>query len=142
MPEYLVPGVSIEEIERGPKPVEGVSTSTVAVIGETARGPTAPRLVTSYADYQSLYGDVFEPGRYVPHSVKAFFDNGGWRCYVARIVGKGAATATASIGGVHVRSVGPGKAGNRTYVRLMSSTTTDREGKPMGFRLRIFHWDR
>ena len=28
MPEYLHPGVYIEEIERGPRPIEGVPTST------------------------------------------------------------------------------------------------------------------
>ena len=40
MPEYLAPGVYIEEIERGPKPIEGVATSTAAFLGETERGPT------------------------------------------------------------------------------------------------------
>ena len=39
MPEYLAPGVYIEEIERGPKPIEGVATSTTAFLGETERGP-------------------------------------------------------------------------------------------------------
>ena len=38
MPEYLAPGVFIEEIERGPKPIEGVATSTAAFLGETQRG--------------------------------------------------------------------------------------------------------
>ena len=42
MPEYLHPGVYIEEIERGPKPIEGVPTSTAAFIGETERGSTWP----------------------------------------------------------------------------------------------------
>jgi hypothetical protein len=48
MPEYLAPGVFIEEIERGPKPIEGVATSTAAFLGETLRGPQLPWLVTSY----------------------------------------------------------------------------------------------
>ena len=38
MPEYLTPGVYIEEIEIGAKPIEGVSTSTAAFLGETERG--------------------------------------------------------------------------------------------------------
>ena len=59
MPEYLHPGVYIEEIERGPKPIEGVPTSTAAFLGEAERGPTKPRLVTSYKDYQRWFGGVF-----------------------------------------------------------------------------------
>ncbi len=59
MPEYLHPGVYIEEIERGPRPIEGVPTSTAALLGEAERGPTTPRLVTSYKDYQRWFGDVF-----------------------------------------------------------------------------------
>ena len=42
MPEYLAPGVFIEEIERGPRPIEGAATSTAAFLGETERGPTRP----------------------------------------------------------------------------------------------------
>ena len=58
--EYLAPGVFIEEVERGPKPIEGVSTSTVAFLGETSRGPVKPRLITSYNDYLRLFGNVFK----------------------------------------------------------------------------------
>ena len=56
MPEYLSPGVYIEEVPSGPVPIEGVSTSTAGFVGQAARGPLAPRLVTSWIDYQRLYG--------------------------------------------------------------------------------------
>ena len=39
MPEYLAPGVYIEEIERGPKPIEGVATSTAASSAKRSAGP-------------------------------------------------------------------------------------------------------
>jgi phage tail sheath protein FI len=55
MPEYLHPGVYVEEIERGPKTILGVPTSTAAFIGETERGPTKPRAVTSYEDYKRWF---------------------------------------------------------------------------------------
>ena len=48
MPEYLAPGVYVEEFEIGSKPIEGVSTSTLGFLGETERGPTEPKLVTSW----------------------------------------------------------------------------------------------
>ena len=61
MPQYLHPGVYIEEIERGPRPIEGVPTSIPAFLGETERGPVTPRMVTSYRGYQRWFGDVFDP---------------------------------------------------------------------------------
>jgi hypothetical protein len=68
MPEYLTPGVYIEESERGPRPIEGVPTSTAAFLGETERGPTRPQLVTSYNDYERLFGGVFRAGKYMPRT--------------------------------------------------------------------------
>ena len=82
MPEYQHPGVYIEEINTGPRPIEGVSTSTAAFIGETERGPRTPKLITSYAEYERTFGGVFEPKKYLPHAVNGFFENGGKRAVV------------------------------------------------------------
>jgi hypothetical protein len=90
MPQYKAPGVYVEEVERGAKPIEGVGTSTAGFLGETERGPTDPRLVTSYADYQRLFGGVVED-KYLAQSVDGFFRNGGSQCYVGRVT---AATET------------------------------------------------
>ena len=94
MPEYLAPGVYIEEIELGPRPIEGVPTSTAAFIGETERGSTWPQLVTSYIEYRRSFGDTAGDDRYMPHAINGFFENGGKRAFVCRIVGEGAVTAT------------------------------------------------
>jgi phage tail sheath protein FI len=88
MPEYLAPGVYVEEIEIGAKPIEGVSTSTLGLLGETERGPVAPRLVTNFEDYRRMYGGYI-PESYVPHAMEGFFTNGGKRCFMGRIVGAG-----------------------------------------------------
>jgi len=68
MPEYLSPGVYVEEVDAGPKPIEGVSTSTAGAVGVTERGPTGgaapgdttnrgkPVLVTSFADFMRTFG--------------------------------------------------------------------------------------
>ena len=140
MPEYLAPGVFIEEIERGPKPIEGVATSTAAFLGETARGPVRPTLITSYADYLRLFGTVFADGKYMPHSVKAFFDNGGRRCYIARITGGNSVLASTDIDDYSISARGPGVSGNRILVRLSDSTTRV-NNQPVGFKLEIFYWD-
>lgn len=140
MPEYLSPGVYIEEIERGPKPIEGVATSTAAFLGETQRGPQTPTLVTSYGAYLRLFGDIFDPDKYMPYAVKMFFDNGGRRCYVTRITGDGAETATVTLSGIVVTATGPGSDYNKVWVRIGPGSTKDKDGNPVGFRLRVYYW--
>ena len=93
MPEYLAPGVYVEEVDTGAKPIEGVSTSTSGMVGVTEKGPVnVPTLVTGAADYKRQFGwyldrRVFTGDTwYLPHAVKGFFDNGGKRLYVVRVL--------------------------------------------------------
>jgi hypothetical protein len=58
MPEYLTPGVYIEEVNTGNKPIEGVSTSTVGFLGIAERGPGTAALITSYTDYARAFGQA------------------------------------------------------------------------------------
>ena len=141
MPEYLAPGVYIEEIERGPKPIEGVATSTAALLGETERGPTDPRLVTNYNDYVRLFGEVVAPGKFLPYAVRGFFDNGGRRMFVARIVGANAVAAQAQLSGLVIKAVGGGLWGNRIFVKIGPGSVLDKDGNSIGFKLQIAYWD-
>lgn len=118
MPEFLSPGVFIEEVDAGPKPIEGVSTSTAGAVGVTSFGPTSgkPVLVTSFADFVRIFGgSVPEPGGVIlnqwndsaegghwwrfPLSVKGFFDNGGERLFVKRVFASTAEAASGSLVG-------------------------------------------
>lgn len=99
MPEYLAPGVYVEEIEIGAKPIEGVSTSTAGFIGIAEKGPlNQPTLVTSFAEYQRVFGGHLDkelktvgPDNkniymgFLPYAVEGFFANGGKRAYVTRV---------------------------------------------------------
>ncbi len=108
MPEYLAPGVFVEETSFRAKSIEGVGTSTAAFVGLTARGPVSrepsdptPPMLTSFGDFERFYGGI-DPLRIgnaaVPNhlamAAQAFFANGGGRLYVARITGANAAPAT------------------------------------------------
>ncbi len=107
MPEYLSPGVYVEEIDTGNKPIEGVSTSTAGMEGLTERGPVnVPILVTGFGEYMRWFGgylniEEFSNGTdahcYLPHAVEGFFTNGGKRAYINRVVGEGAAAATQDV---------------------------------------------
>lgn len=139
MPEYLTPGVYVEEIERGPRPIEGVPTSTAAFLGETERGPLRPRLVTSYNDYKRWFGGTFADGKYMPYAVDGFFENGGKRLYVCRIVGPLATTASIATGDFLVSAVGPGIWGRSLWVKIQDGTTKDGQGR-VGFRMKLAYW--
>lgn len=140
MPEYLAPGVYIEEIERGPKPIEGVATSTAAFLGLAERGTVKPRLVTSYNEYLRYFGEIFSDENYLPFAVRGFFDNGGRRCYIARIIGQNSSAAEVDLGDLKVRAVGPGGWGGRIWARIGPSSTVNGEGNPVGFRLQVAYW--
>ena len=124
MPEYLAPGVYIEEISTGPRPIEGVSTSTAGFVGETERGSTKPTLVTSWTDYQRTFGGYIDRpplnriNAYLPYAVRGFFDNGGQRVYVARVVGPAAVAATGDLGNCVVEANGEGVWGNNLIVAV------------------------
>ncbi len=98
MPTYLSPGVYVEEVEAGSRPIEGVGTAVAAFVGLAARGPTnTPTLVTNWSQFVSAFGDFME-GAYLAHAVYGYFLNGGGAAYVVRIGGDSpAATARAEI---------------------------------------------
>ncbi|MFD5110371.1 phage tail sheath family protein [Streptomyces cinereoruber] len=94
MPNYLTPGVYVEETSSGIKPIQGAGTSTAAFVGFTEKGPfNETVLVTSWTQYTALFGD-FVPGAYLPQAVYGYFLNGGGNAYVVSL-GTGAAKKTA-----------------------------------------------
>jgi phage tail sheath protein FI len=106
MPEYLSPGVYVEEIDTGNKPIEGVSTSTAGMLGVTERGPVnVPILITSYGEYRRWFGERLPlsdfsnaagPHCFLPHAVEGFFQNEGQRVYVTRALDTSAGAAANS----------------------------------------------
>jgi phage tail sheath protein FI len=125
MPEYLSPGVYVEEVPSGPVPIQGVGTSTTGMVGFTERGPTAVRLVTSWLEYYRWFGGhIEESTSYLPYGVQGFFDNGGQRLFVSRVVRSDADPATLDLPTtdaaqeLQVRAIGAGDWGNRLFVRV------------------------
>ena len=96
MPEYLSPGVYVEEFESGAKPIEGVGTSTVGFIGMTEPIDEdgfnnddlldKPILITNWGAFKTKYGIYHEEkAPFLAPAVYGFFQNGGSRCYVVRV---------------------------------------------------------
>lgn len=95
-------GIYIEDINVHPKSIEGVDTSAAAFLGEAETGPTTPTLVTSFVEYQRVFGGFFGEGKYLPYAVEGFFLNGGQRCYVCRVTDSNYSSALANLEAVEV----------------------------------------
>jgi phage tail sheath protein FI len=94
MPEYLAPGVYVEEVSFRSKSIEGVSTTTTGFVGPTRYGPLDldNELLTSLGDFARVYGngaqlrlDGSTFHNYMWHAARAFFIEGGKRLYVSRV---------------------------------------------------------
>lgn len=104
MPEYLAPGVFVEEVSYRAKSIEGVSTTTTGFIGPARYGPIdlEPDIITSLVEFERTYGDRLRLAYYADtddtsatelplmhnylwHAVRAFFENGGKRLYAQRV---------------------------------------------------------
>lgn len=85
MSSYLAPGVYVEEVPAGPQPIAPASTSVLAVVGSTRRGPVnEPTRVNSWSDFQRTFGGNAGSGC-TAEAVYGFFENGGPAAYVVRV---------------------------------------------------------
>ena len=140
MPEYLAPGVFIEEVPPTLRAIEGVSTSTAGFVGAASRGPRAgfnpftqplangfqaaldptPVFISSFAEFTRMFGPVPDnpdASGFLAHAVQGFMANGGKRCFVARVTSAttpAAAAATRADHGIRLRLTARPRAGDRS----------------------------
>jgi phage tail sheath protein FI len=162
MPEYLAPGVYVEEVSFSAPTIEGVGTTTTGFAGPTVTGPVAgaayggltaansptagiPQLLTSFGDFQNVYGgynNLTFSGtptiNYMAMAVKAFFDNGGSMLYVSRVFSPASPTdagyATVTVGSVTAAARFPGAmlTGQKVTVTLVAQKTQNVANLPAG----------
>ncbi len=137
MPEYLAPGVFVEETSFRQKTIEGVSTSTTGFVGPARFGPITgePEILTSFTEFERIYGGIDQlrlggtnrQTNYLAQAVRAYFEEGGKRLYVARVFSAlsddddGVASwqpAGASPPDYELRARYPGAAGNMAVTLL------------------------
>ncbi len=83
---YLSPGVYVEEVDRGAKPIEAVGTNTVGFLGESSKGPVNEQvLITNWSQFVKTFGDFKDCSEAFAHGVYGFFNNGGSRCFVVNV---------------------------------------------------------
>ena len=93
MPTYLTPGVYVEEVSSGSKPIEGVATSVAAFVGLLPGGPiNAPMRISNWTQFANIFSDPeipengpFMEGSFMAHSVYGYFQNGGSLAWIIRV---------------------------------------------------------
>jgi phage tail sheath protein FI len=155
MPEYLAPGVYVEEVSYRSRSIEGVSTTTTGFLGPCRYGPKdiTPDVITSLGEFERIYGDrqplEFNGGadelpNYLWHGVRAFFFEGGKRLYISRVfhpldgdTNKGQASDSKTVPGVTIRARFPGAFGNmrvrltlRASQNVLSEDTSTKPATP------------
>ena len=86
MPTPLTyPGVYVEEIPSGVRPITGVATSITAFVGRALRGPVDSAItITSYSDFERIYGGLWLESN-LGYAVSDFYRNGGSMAIVVRV---------------------------------------------------------
>jgi phage tail sheath protein FI len=96
---YKSPGVYVEEVDRGARPIEQAGTAVLALVGfcretilaqkpsgEMAQQatPRTPTLVTNWTQFTNIFGDFDQavPGGYLHQAMYGYFLNGGTAAYV------------------------------------------------------------
>ncbi len=121
---YLSPGVYVEEVDRGSKPIEAVGTNTVGFLGESAKGPENEAvLITNWSQFVKTYGDFKDCSVALAHGVYGFFNNGGSRCFVTNVGAPEGATVADDKAKKGDKNAAPAKGGDRAALYI---------GKDMG----------
>jgi len=143
VPSYLSPGVYIEEVPAGTRPIAGVGTAIAGFVGFAPQGPYhEPVLITNWQQYTTTFGDMVEDFA-LGKAVYSFLNNGGGRAYIVRIPaggdGGGAPVAEIStkadkkIGALRVQAIESGATGIAIEVKAAETA----EGEEQQFKLTV-----
>lgn len=86
---YQTPGVYVQEVPSGARPIQAVGTRTAGFVGvapqKVLNGGTAVP-INSWTEFQRQFaGGTAKASTHLSHAVYGFFLNGGSRCYVVNI---------------------------------------------------------
>jgi len=139
---YYTPGVYIEEVNSGPRPIQGVGTSVAAFIGITEKAEqvtddgyttesllSQTKMITNLTQYENHFGGLSEDA-YLPYSVRGFFENGGVSCWVISIHALNAHPAQALLYAANPKENDPRPGPPSLLIHA-------RDGGPMGEQIRI-----
>jgi len=96
MNDLLTPGVYYQRVDVSTPAIGVVRTDIAGLVGIAPRGPLDVAVpVESWRQYQSHFGGFTGAG-FLAYAVRAFFENGGRRCWVVRVACKDPGAAAAA----------------------------------------------
>lgn len=137
------PGVYVEEVSSGVRPITAASTSTAAFIGIAEKGSLSEAVkIYNFTQFQNLYGGFLTGSSFLAHAVYQFFNNGGAQCYIVRVAGDNVRTASIDLSdrgvpaqhSLTIAAVSPGFWGN-SIEAVISDGTRDPGNE---FNLKIY----
>lgn len=138
---YQSPGVYVEEVPSGSRPIEGVGTAVAAFVGVTAKQPepNIPTRLTSWSQYLDRFGEPTPVG-YTALSVYNYFNNGGGACYVASIGTTGSNGANGSTESGHPElPLSTASLNSSTKSEQPVYTAISKPGAPLGLSVEVRH---
>lgn len=137
---YESPGVYYQTADTSSNTAVGIRTDVAGFVGIAQRGPIdLPIAIESWRQFQVIFGSFTGLG-YLAYTVRAFFENGGRRCWVTRVASLSPATGARRASGTlysaakavdstpyppapiwEVNASSPGRWGNRLKVRFIET---------------------
>jgi hypothetical protein len=137
MPAYSTPGVYYHRTDAGVPPVAPLRTDITGFVGIARRGPLHQALpIGSWRQFVAHFGDFTGAG-YLAYAVRAFFENGGKRCWIVRVASDAAATAYSSLNASLLPLAGPPQPAHLAWQICASSPGV--WGNDLTFELRATH---
>ncbi|MDN3522565.1 phage tail sheath family protein [Halomonas ramblicola] len=130
MAQVSYPGVYVDEVSSGVRPISAASTSTAAFIGQAEKGSlTEAKRIFNFTEFENQYGGFLDDS-YLAHAVYQFFNNGGAICYVVRVAGENVETANIVLSDradtpqdtLTIEAVSPGQWGNELELVVTDGT--------------------
>lgn len=125
MSQYLTPGIYIEEVSSGARPIEAVGTTTAAFIGEAPRSDAhagEPVAVLNWGQFRDIFVAQSKVSTPLSHALAGYFLNGGSRAYVVNTTKAGLADALQALSGYDdiAMIAAPGWTDAATYDSLLT----------------------
>ena len=140
MPTYDTPGVYYERVDATAPAIAALRTDITGFVGIARRGPLHSAIpIQSWRQYQAYFGDFTGAG-YLAYAVRAFFENGGRRCWIVRVASDAASAASRTLvrlGVPHrpvwrVKAFSPGVWGDDIDVAVKETHRAQTRSDPFG----------
>jgi hypothetical protein len=85
VPELTLDGIKVVDAPTAEQPIARTHAQRTAFVGRTLRGPLdTPVLVRSFADFQQIFGGLWQPSP-LSYAVEHFFEQGGRQAVIVRV---------------------------------------------------------